>query len=125
MAALGLVLGSALLMWPGAQGVVAPIAAAGDKLVLAFYFPWLNPTSFSSGQMSDQPVAPYDSGDKATIDRQVLDAQSAGIDAFVSSWQGVDSTSDKNFATVLDVAAAHQFKVALYFEMNFAKQHGE
>ncbi|HMA36485.1 MAG TPA: endo-1,3-alpha-glucanase family glycosylhydrolase [Chloroflexia bacterium] len=74
--------------------------------------------------MSDQPLVPYDSGDPATIERQIGEAQAAGIDAFVGSWQGTGSTSDQHFPQVLDTAAAHNFQVALYFETNFAARRG-
>jgi hypothetical protein len=98
---------------------------AADKLVLAFYFPWYGKATFGTGQMADQPVAPYDSGDTAVITRQVREAQGAGIDAFISSWQGTGSVTDQNFAKLLDIAAAQHFRAALYFETNYAQQQGD
>ena len=124
LAALCLLLAGALLGATRDPGAAAPARAAADKLVLAFYFPWLDRTSFSSGQMADAPAAPYDSGDAATVERQVGEAQAAGIDAFIGSWQGTGSTSDQHFPQVLDIAAAHHFQVALYFETNFAVRKG-
>jgi hypothetical protein len=85
----------------------------------------LDPSSFTQGQMSETPAADptqYVSGDPATIDRQVIEAQHAGIDAFIASWQGIGSTSDANLPAVLTSADAHNFKVALYFETNLVMQ---
>ncbi|HMA34567.1 MAG TPA: endo-1,3-alpha-glucanase family glycosylhydrolase [Chloroflexia bacterium] len=106
-------------------GRAAPPAQASDKLVLAFYYMWYGPTSFGSGQMSDRPAAPYISDHPDVIDRQVREAQAAGIDAFVSSWEGSGTEVDRNFGKLLDIAAAHNFKATIYFETNFALQHGD
>src|SRR5690349_12427787 len=58
----------------------APARQSGPKLVLAFYYMWYGPASFGSGQMADQPSAPYISDHTDVIDRQVREAQGAGID---------------------------------------------
>ena len=103
----------------------APDAQLGDKLVLAFYYMWYGPDSFNSGQMPDKPVASYISDHQDVIDRQVSEAKSAGIDAFISSWTGTDTETDQNFPKLLDTAAAHDFKATIYFETNSAIRHGD
>src|SRR5205085_12032177 len=59
------------------------------------------------------------------IDRQVREAQGAGIDAFISSWIGAGTETDNNLPRLLAAAAAHNFKVAIYFETNIVAQHGD
>lgn len=98
-----------------------PQASAQDgPPVLAFYYAWFDQNTWSSGQAVDTPAEPYNSADRATIERQVSQAQSAGIDAFVQSWYGPQETGNQtetNFRTLLDVAGAKGFKAALDLEV--------
>jgi hypothetical protein len=92
-----------LAPWQGVQ----QSQAAGTRLpVLAFYYTWYHPSTFTASQMSDLPTKPYESGDPATIDRQLREASSAGITGFISSWWGPGDPTDKNFALLLARAAA-------------------
>jgi len=99
----------------------APVAhAQNERLVLAFYYAWFDQATWKSGQLSDQPTQPYDSRDRATIQRHVAQAKSAGIDALVQSWYGpsggTNNMTESNFATLLDVSAASGLRAAVDFE---------
>src|SRR5262245_61312768 len=104
----------------------APAAIAqNEKLVLAFYYPWYGPGDFEKGQMSDRPVESYISDNQDVIERQVKEAEGAGIAAFISSCQGTGTPNDKNLQKRLDAAKKHSFNATLYFETNSAMQHGD
>ena len=90
--------------------------AAPDTRILAFYYPWYNPGDFNRSAMWDVPVQPYESDDRATIQRQVQQARDAGITGFISSWMGPGNRTDKNFATLLDVSKGTDFDSTIYFE---------
>jgi hypothetical protein len=95
---------------------VALSGGSFTHLLWAFYYPWYSRDSWSSSELSDHPLTPYDSSDRGTIERQVRLAKDVGIDGFISSWWGPDSETDANLRTLLDVAQQEDFLVTLYFE---------
>jgi|GEM_PF-280287 len=101
-------------------GKIPAAAAQEGPLVLAFYYAWFDQNTWTSGQSVDLPAEPYNSADRAVIERQVGQAQSAGIDAFVQSWYGPQeggNQTETNFRTLLDVAGARGFKAAVDLEV--------
>src|SRR5579884_2130617 len=93
-----------------------------NRPVLAFYYMWYKPSTWCSCHMSDLPTVRYDSGNDATIERQITWAANAGITGFISSWWGAGSAMDTNFAKLLTHAAAlqqstgYRFDSTVYFE---------
>jgi Glycosyl hydrolase family 99 len=100
-----------------APGYVNP-----NRPVLAFYYMWYTPSTWCACKMSDLPTIKYNSGDDATIERQVTWAANVGITGFISSWWGAGSATDKNFAKLLAHSAAlqqsngYRFDSTVYFE---------
>jgi hypothetical protein len=104
-----------------------PAGAQNERLVLAFYYAWYD-QSFWHKSLSDQPAQTYTSTDPAAMERHVLWAQQAGIDAFIQGWYGPQveyNQTEPNFATLLDIAAKHGFKAAVYFEVTSPFFHSE
>jgi hypothetical protein len=99
-------------------GRTPPAQAEGERLVLAFYYPWFDKNTWNSGKVSDLPTAPYNSDDPAVMARQIDQAQSASIDAFVLNWWGKGNRTEKNLKALLDVAAQKSFRVAVDFDLN-------
>jgi len=97
-----------------------PVFADNPPLVLAFYYAWFDENTWTSGLPADLPAQPYRSANPATIERQVTQAQNAGINAFVQSWYGPqveNNQTETNFSVLLDIAARHNFQAAVDVEV--------
>lgn len=90
--------------------------APREKLLWAFYYPWYSSNDWASPALKDHPLTRYSSGDETAIARQIQEAQSAGIDGFISSWWGPGSESDRNLSRLLASAQEMGFWVTIYFE---------
>src|SRR5439155_2735092 len=57
-------------------------------------------------QLADQPLQPYSTDDQADVIALAHEARSAGVDAFVVSWQGIDldDVNDRRMRVVLEAA---------------------
>jgi hypothetical protein len=82
------------------------------------YYAWYDANTWDGGKLVDQPVAPYISADRATIDRQVSLAQQAGIDGFALDWLGPGNPTDTNLQALLAVAQARGFHVTIVLDLN-------
>lgn len=91
-------------------------AANPGRLVIAHYYPWYDEHTWASGVASDLPLDLYASGDVATMQRHIEQAQGAGIDAFNVAWLGPGNPTDANLARMLPLAAARSFAVSLSVE---------
>jgi hypothetical protein len=98
-------------------------ASRTQRPVLAFFYPWYAETQWTQPPMTDLPPEHYLSDDERVMLRQIAQAQGAGIDAFVSSWAGIGSDTDKNFARLLD-RCPEGFFVCPYFETALIKEAG-
>lgn len=104
---------SSLKAVPSAQAPIVDV----PKMGMALYYPWYSLDSWSSSVLIDKPLTPYASNNPVDVGRQIDQAQSAGINSFVVSWTGPGTTSDKNFALMLDQAKTRGFKVGIFLEI--------
>ncbi|MBZ0296815.1 MAG: SH3 domain-containing protein [Anaerolineae bacterium] len=96
-----------------------PAQAQSGRQVYAFYFGWWTGDSWNDGRLSDRPQVPYSSWDGAAIARQIDQARSAGIDAFIMSWFGPknNNLTHQSFNILLDQASARGFKAGAALDM--------
>ena len=102
-------------------GAATPARAQAPRLVLAFYYAWYDAHSWGPDRVPDMPIEPYVSAERATIERHVREARSAGIDALVLSWLGPEGNpTEVNFRTLLDVAQQQGLRVTVDVECSSA-----
>ena len=89
-----------------------PAAAQEPRQVWAYYFGWYTGESWADGRLLDRPAAPYDSRDGGAVSRQISEAQSAGIDAFITAWYGPanGNLTSQTFNMLLDISAGMGFR---------------
>ncbi|HEX5501640.1 MAG TPA: hypothetical protein VFW96_03400, partial [Thermomicrobiales bacterium] len=63
-------------------------AAETARPVMAFYYPWYEPSDWTSGRTADIAAPTYSGGDDATLLRHIQQADDAGIDALICTWYG-------------------------------------
>lgn len=89
----------------------------GEPLLFAFYYTWFDESTWYSNTLSDQPIQPYASRDRAIMGQHIEQAQRAGIDAFLVAWYGPGpNQTEPNLAALLEEAAARNFKIGILFE---------
>lgn len=122
----GLLLLTIGMMAAGLFGLGHPpeAQAQGERLVLAFYYPWFDKNAWNSGTMPDLPEVPYNSDHPEAMIRHIEQAKGAGIDAFVLNWWGQGSRTEKNLKALLDLSAERGFRVAVDFDLNSPVMQG-
>ncbi len=91
--------------------------------VAAFYYPWYdilpnyNVWQARGGEMASQPSTLYHGGDVAALKRQMEQAKSAGIDAFIVTYNSYDGDWKTRLRLLLDNAPVG-FSIAAHFEVS-------
>jgi hypothetical protein len=94
---------------------VTPVA----PLVLAHYYPWYTRDTWRDPELADQPLQPYSTDDQTDVTGLAREARSAGIDAFVVSWQGIDvgdGVNDRRMRVVLEAGRRTGLRVSVLTE---------
>ncbi|MBI4213896.1 MAG: glycoside hydrolase family 99-like domain-containing protein [Chloroflexi bacterium] len=90
--------------------------ARSGPLLVAYYYPWYDMSTWTTGITPDQPIQPYLSADPIIMEQHIVQAQEAGIDVFNVAWLGPDNPTDWNLARMLPIAASHNFALTASFE---------
>jgi hypothetical protein len=89
-------------------GPLAAPSPPAERLVLAFYFPWYELTTWSDAQLRDLPLRLYSTENAADVLRQMQQAKDAGLDGVIVSFQGKDVGGGWNHRRMLLVLQAAQ-----------------
>jgi hypothetical protein len=103
------------------QVAISPV----PQIVLAHFYPWYVSETWNDPQLADRPIRPYSTDDQADVDHMAREARSAGIDAFVVSWQGKEAGNgfnDRRLRITLDAARRAALKVCVYTETFVANE---
>jgi Glycosyl hydrolase family 99 len=88
---------------------------AASPLVLAYYYIWYTPSSWSRAKVDLPLLGSYDSSDAQVIAQQIRWAQDAGIDGFIVSWKH-EARLDTPLKLLVDEADRQHFKLVLLYE---------
>ena len=103
---------------------IKPVPSGMRGRVFAFYYPWYGglrgPTGYirhwGEGYAHTPALGLYDSMDEKVIEAHIQMAKAAGIDGFIVSWWGVDTSEDLAFSRILKVAERLNFPITIYYE---------
>lgn len=104
-----LIVCGALLGCERTGGRTATVSSQGGPMVLAIYQPWFGEP--------DHIQVGYSSVDRNIVERQIEQARSLGIEAFVVDWYGPQkSFIDRAYAVMQNAATDQGFHVALLYD---------
>lgn len=101
----------------------APVAATGAPTerrassppVLAYYYIWFDPASWSRAKTDRPKLGPYSSDDAEVMRRQVRWAKQAGIEGFLVSWKHTP-TLDRRLTQMVDIADQEHFGLGIVYQ---------
>ena len=83
--------------------------------VLAYYYIWFTPNSWSRAKADLPVLGRYSSDDETVMRRHVTWAKRAGIDGFLVSWKSTP-TLDERLARLIRIADGQNFKLGIVYE---------
>jgi hypothetical protein len=83
--------------------------------LLAYYYIWFNPHSWTRAKIDYPALGRYASGNPSVMRRQIEAAKSAGIEGFIVSWKDTP-TNDRRLRTLVSIAGQEHFKLAMIYE---------
>ncbi len=127
-----ILVGLAVLL-PAFTASAGQTAHQAEPLTLAFYYPWygspdgpsrrwvhwqdIDPDARTIANSGNFPtLGAYDSHDPAIVAQHMQWAHKVGLDGLVVSWWGEGGHEDRAIPLILDEAAKHDLRIALYIE---------
>jgi Glycosyl hydrolase family 99 len=89
--------------------------ANGPTPLLAYYYIWFTPSSWSRGKIDLPLLGRYSSDDTQVMRQHVRWAKSVGITGFLVSWKSTPTLDDR-LARLIRVADAEHFRLGIVYE---------
>jgi hypothetical protein len=83
--------------------------------VLAYYYIWFDPTSWSRAKTDFPLLGRYSSDERMVMQQHVSWAKKAGISGFIVSWKSTP-TLDRRLARLVTIATTSRFKLAIIYQ---------
>jgi hypothetical protein len=90
-------------------------AAGSPTPLLAYYYIWFTPSSWSRGKTDIPLLGRYSSDDARVMRQHIRWAKAAGIGGFLVSWKSTPSLDDR-LARLIDVADVERFRLGIVYE---------
>ena len=100
---------------PGRAAGASEHAAASPTPLLAYYYIWFTPSSWSRGKNDVPLLGRYASDDERVMLQHVRWAKAAGINGFLVSWKSTPALDDR-LARLIKVADAERFHLGIVYE---------
>ena len=100
---------------PGPAARASERAAASPTPLLAYYYIWFTPSSWSRGKTDVPLLGRYSSDDERVMRQHVRWAKAAGINGFLVSWKSTPALDDR-LARLIRVADAERFHLGIVYE---------
>jgi len=113
--ALGVVLAAIL------AGPATASATRAPQPVLAYYYIWFDPSSWTRAKTDYPLLGRYSSDERAVMRQHIRWAKAAGIDGFIVSWKSAPKLNDR-LAKLIQVADQEHFKLGVIYQgLDFAR----
>ncbi len=103
------------LALPSPEAEASDRAAASPVPLLAYYYIWFTPSSWSRAKRDLPLLGSYSSDDTQVMRQHVRWAKAAGIDGFLVSWKSTPALDDR-LARLIQVADEERFHLGIVYE---------
>jgi hypothetical protein len=100
---------------PAARVAAAPASGARPVPVLAYYYIWFDPSSWSHAKTDLPALGPYSSDDSAVLRQHIQWAKQAGLNGLIVSWKNTPALT-RRLAELAAIAAQEDFKLSIIYQ---------
>jgi NAD(P)H-dependent FMN reductase len=107
---------------PAGRVAAEPASGAPPVPILAYYYIWFDPSSWSHAKTDVPALGPYSSDDSAVLRQHIQWASQAGLNGFLVSWKNTPALT-RRLADLAAIAAQENFKLSIIYQgLNVARR---